>query len=760
MKLEGKIINGWYEIENNNLYTVFVTRTKNGKKIEKTVLDKPYCYAKKDFPRRFPAILKKVGCNLKKANGEFVKIEVDYPHKIKELRKELTEIGEKWYEWLWEADIPYIRRMMIDYDIKTGNTDIKLKRAFFDIECDDSEGLPNPEKHRIISIAIVDEEGKEYFIDDKDERKLLEKFVKIVSDYDILIGWNIDNFDVPYLLKRMEINKVPWRTEHFQFIDLLKFYKKFKMKTLSSYSLENVAKVELGKGKIEKEGEISKMSEEKLKKYNIMDCVLVKQLEEKLGIVDVLERITEFVGIFLSETYYNSVMVDTVILREAKKKGIILKSGSRYKKDKEKVKGAFIMQPKSGLHKGVVYLDFTSLYNRIIQTFNISPEIVIKDREDNNSKNVIIVPEGSKFRRDVDGIIPSTIRKFEELRNFYKRKRNQYKYGTEEFKKYDLLQAGVKSLLLSFYGVVGQQGNRYYNKEVAGSVTSAGRFLIKKTIEYLENKGLNVIYADTDSVVIELGERKREELIEIGKKLCKELNDYYPNLLKPFNVKENRIEMKFERIFSKLIFSGQKGYGGIKKRYAGKLIWLEGKDVDDLIIVGYEYVRGDQCQLTKELQKRVIEMLLEERTKEEIEKMLIKIKKELFAGKYDEKLILSKGITKPLEEYKTIPIHVKVAKIILKATKKPILGRVHYIITGHKKGLSAMPVLDGKIIGKPDYEYYWNNQIKPAIDRIVEGVFNEATETENKRLFEFFKKEKKAEDKKGVQNNLLSFIKK
>jgi DNA polymerase I len=708
---------------------------EKGKKVIKTIHSDilPYCYVlKKDFIRYQKAL--KIWFPQSKlidTGSDFYKIEVQIPSDIKEIR-ETFPVRVREDIKFWEADIPYIRRYMIDKDIKS-NGDEQFKKAYVDIECDDRRGvLPDPETDSIISIAIVADDGKEYF-KSGDEKEILKWFKDTIKDFDIIIGWNLDRFDRPYLERRCEILGVPMDWKLFQFIDLLFAYKKVKVKMQPSYSLDSVAKLELGRGKAkEKRRRVTDLSPSELKEYNLEDSRFLREIDNKMGITDLFILLAETAGIFIDDTNWNSRIVDSLILRESKKRNLILPSKGKYEGKQSKFTGAIILFPKSGLHKNVICLDFTSLYNRIVQTWNISLETIMN----NDSDELIKSPEETFFKKE-EGLIPCVIRKFEELREEYKEKRNQFEFGTDGFRKFDKLQYIIKTVLLSFYGVIGQEGSRYYHKSIASTVTSCGRMLIKETVKHTKNLGYDTLYADTDSIFVVVPEG--EDPIEVGNKLKDSLNEYYSKLLKEkYNIDTNRIEMKFEKVYEKLLFSGEEKKG-IKKRYAGKLIWLEGKKADKIAIVGFEYVRGDQCELTRNLQFDIIKMLLEDASKREIQDKIMGEKTKLFSGEYDNKLILSKGLSKPISEYKqkTLPIQVRIAKMILENSPSQLLGRVQYVITGYKGGLEGVPVIDGKIPSKPSYDYYWNNQILPPIQRIVEGVFGKV-ELEMRSLDTFF----------------------
>jgi DNA polymerase elongation subunit (family B) len=247
MELAGRIINGWCELEDNKVSVVFMIRSKTGKKekISRISNIRPYFYVKTEETGRFLKLINERKYAVRKINDNFVKIEVNTPGNIYEIKNMLES---KWTDILYEGDISFVRRYMIDNELYGVCEGVKLRKAFFDIECDDSKGFPRAETERIVSIAIIDSEGKEYFYDNENEEALIREFIAELNKYDIISGWNIFEFDLPYLMKRCQLLNIEFRTEYFQFVDLLILYKdKLRIKILPAYTLETVAQAELGR---------------------------------------------------------------------------------------------------------------------------------------------------------------------------------------------------------------------------------------------------------------------------------------------------------------------------------------------------------------------------------------------------------------------------------------------------------------------------------------------------------------------------------
>ena len=313
--------------------------------------------------------------------------------------------------------------------------------------------------------------------------------------------------------------------------------------------------------------------------YNMRDVEIMYEAEKKTGMLLLQDTLSIKSNCFIEELKYNSVIVDTMVLWKVKELGLDLRFPYRKKAERINLKGGYVLEPKPGLKKGVIVLDFSSLYNRIIQ-LGLSPECVsdyFKTQtipQGYNGELSNWIPQYFTYikRSNKKPIIPYILEELEEERNIYKRRRNLEEYQSEEWYKNDRLQKAVKVILLSFYGVMGLPTSRYYNINMASAITGIARYMIKSTISKVEELGFKVCYCDTDSVFIELGKKELDKYIEIGELLTKELNEYYKQLTKEMNTKTDKIDMKFEKVFSTVLFTGDASGKGTKKRYAGLMI--------------------------------------------------------------------------------------------------------------------------------------------------------------------------------------------
>ncbi|WP_247008188.1 DNA polymerase domain-containing protein [Halorientalis litorea] len=238
----------------------------------------------------------------------------------------------------------------------------------------------------------------------------------------------------------------------------------------------------------------------------------------------------------------------------------------------------------------------------------------------------------------------------------------------------------------SLYGVLGWDRFRLYDKEMGAAVTATGREVIEYTDEVVENEGYEVIYGDTDSVMLEVGgvgpddvegdvevtdamrekhpEMDDEELRQIaatirkGFELEEVINESYDEFaLEQLDAEFHRFEIEFEKLYRRFFQAGK------KKRYAGHIVWKEGKDVDDIDITGFEYQRSDIAPITKEVQKEVIDRIVTGDDVENIKEYVHEVIEDFEEGNVSlDDVGIPGGIGKKLDNYDTDTAQVRGAK--------------------------------------------------------------------------------------------------
>lgn len=477
---------------------------------------------------------------------------------------------------LFESDVPETTRLLVDM---YGDSDLPSNGIItmaFDIEVEMISGTPDPELglNEVTSIAYHDSVTSEYTVlvlDKKrkvesstignrhivscvNEKDLLLKFLSALEEIrpHILTGWNSDNFDIPYLYNRIkrllgkkvahrlspigEVYYSPYRNRYsiagISSLDYMVVYKKFSYSELPSYALNAISMKELGRGKIEYEGNLDDLMENDIQtfiEYNITDVELVLELDKKLQYIDLLRGICHVGHVPYEDFVYSSKYLEGAVLTYLKKAGNVVapnkpadrreKMAELKEKGEDGFIGAFVKDPMPGKYEWVYDLDLTSLYPSIIMTLNISPETKVAKILDWDgdefirgtkeeyiiggekvSKDVLkqflqkhrytVASNGVMYTTDFIGLIPAILSDWFDKRSEYKDEMKKWgKAGdTEKYEFYKKRQLVQKILLNSFYGVMGLPSARIHDLDNAEAVTLTGQTVIKKTQDAINMK--------------------------------------------------------------------------------------------------------------------------------------------------------------------------------------------------------------------------------------------------------------------------------
>jgi DNA polymerase I len=617
----------------------------------------------------------------------------------------------------FEADIPFATRFMIDCgltggvsapsmnvdykELKPAEVDASARSCIIDIECEDERGFPDPHRDAIICITCYDSFDNDYttflfmsggipgeiaekeaegglangcFRKDThtictytDEKAMLRAFSAYIvkRDPDVLSGWNFVEFDMQYISGRMEklglsstdLARLSGYTQRNALrgralFDLLTAYKKMHLSQKESYRLDAVALEEVGEQKVRYTGTISnlwKNSPAQLIEYNFKDVELCVKINKKDNIIEFYREIARYVGCPLDKTLNSSSVVDIFVLRKAFGRYVLPSKGFV---NAEEFEGATVFEPSRGVRENVVVLDLKSLYPMAMMTINASMET-----KDPNGE--LRAPNGIRFRKKPDGLTRTIISELLKERDEKKALRNTFEFGSPQYILYDMQQNVLKVIMNTYYGVSGYPRFRLFDREIGSAATSVGRAILEHTRSVIEQMDFKVIYGDTDSCMVQLSkDLGKEQTIATAKTIEKRLNESYKDFAKnELNADVHFFSIKFEKIYARFFQAGK------KKRYAGSLVWKEGKDVEEVDIVGFEIRRSDTPQITKDVQQRVMEMILKGEGKEEIRKYLIEIVKKYRAGGYPLDMIgIPGGIGKDLNDYNIDDAHIRGAK--------------------------------------------------------------------------------------------------
>ncbi|WP_042663525.1 DNA-directed DNA polymerase [Haloferax sp. ATB1] len=598
-------------------------------------------------------------------------------------------------------------------EVAPAEVDANLRVNTFDIEVNDRNGFPEEGEEPIICLTSHDSYRDEYVVwhavaedglgkrpdslpnydflgEDADvevrtfdeEAEMLDAFLTYIeeTDPDILTGWNFEDFDAPYFLDRLEevdpttdlnldYNRMSrlgevWRggwggpdIKGRVVFDLLYAYKRTQFTELESYRLDAVGELELDAGKERYSGDIGDLWEEdpeRLLEYNLRDVELCVEIDRKQDIIAFWDEVRTFVGCKLEDAPTPGDTVDIYVLHKVHGEFALPSKG---KQESEDYEGGAVFDPITGVKENVTVLDLKSLYPMCMVTINASPETKV-DPESYDGE-MFRAPNGTHFQQEPDGMIREMVDELLTEREEKKSLRNSHDPGSSEYEQFDRQQAAVKVIMNSLYGVLGWDRFRLYDKEMGAAVTATGRKVIEFTEQAANQIGYDVAYGDTDSVMLELGpDVSKEEAIEQSFDIEEHINAAYDDFARDeLGADEHRFQIEFEKLYRRFFQAGK------KKRYAGHIVWKEGKDVDDIDITGFEYKRSDIAQITKEVQKNVIDMIVHGEETEVIKDYLHDIITDFESGNLPlEQAGIPGGIGKRLSAYETPTAHVRGAQ--------------------------------------------------------------------------------------------------
>jgi DNA polymerase-2 len=583
------------------------------------------------------------------------------------------------------------------------------------------------------NLQVLDEEGLElrFF---PTEKELLSCFIETVEelDPDILMGWNVVNFDLRCLqvfCDRVGIElrlgrnaeAIKWRRSadsaerHYALIAgrvVLDGIELMRTATyrFENFSLEHVSRELLGRGKLVDDvdargAEITslfKNAKLSLAKYNLEDCKLVWDIFEEEKLIDFAIERSLLTGLELDRAGGSVAAMDFLYLPRLHRQGYVAPRLDELESSNISP-GGYVMNSIPGIHRNVIVLDFKSLYPSIIRTFNVDPLAMIKGLDE---ENPIIGYDGGRFSR-THSILPELITTLWAARDRAKLANNK------------VLSQAIKIIMNSFYGVLGTLGCRFFDSRLVSSITKRGHEIIIQSKGYIESKGYQVIYGDTDSVFVLLSSIEDDEVAKIGGELATGLNIWWREKLDQEQGIKSYLEIEFETHYRKFFMPTVRGSeAGSKKRYAGLV------DLDKIVFKGLECVRSDWSPLARDFQRVLYEKIFHDQP---FEAYIKKTVQRLLAGEYGTELILRKRLRRKLVAYvKNVPPHVQAARkaeAIRAARGLPSLydsgGWIEYIMTVN--GPEPKQYVSSAI----DFDFYIDRQLTPIADSIL--VFQSQT---------------------------------
>ena len=443
----------------------------------------------------------------------------------------------------------------VDYDFS------KIKVATIDIECESEYGFPKPEEaNEKINAITVDFNGwiyvyglGEFNLDESSydgklrqfkfetEEELLDSFLSTweLESPDIVTGWNVRFFDIPYLVNRIgnvlgerdtkrlspwnvikerTVRKMNRENQTYEIVgvstlDYYELYQTFTYVNQESYRLDHIAFVELGEKKLSYDEYDSmatfyKNDFQKFIEYNVKDVELVVGLEDKMKLIELAVSLAYSAKVNYMDVFGQVRTWDCIIYHYLMEHNIVIPPKRTSKKDAQYA-GAYVKDPIVGMHDWVVSFDLNSLYPHLIMQYNISPETKIEQKKDymitpngvlgeqsehfkkalksHTDKNYSVAANGTCYTKEHQGFLPALMEKLYKERKMYKgkmidcQKRQQAgeKNLEKDIAKYNNFQLVRKIQLNSAYGAIGNEWFRYFNVDMAEAITLSGQLSIR-----------------------------------------------------------------------------------------------------------------------------------------------------------------------------------------------------------------------------------------------------------------------------------------
>ena len=596
----------------------------------------------------------------------------------------------------------------------------------------------------------------------KDEKELLTRFVIHMGNVDVITGWNVEYFDIPYLVNR--IGKIcgpsilkklsPWgdikdstqkpnafnpkprpqfKIMGITVLDYLEIYKKFTYTPQESYKLDHIAHVELGDRKLSYDeftdlNDLHANNYQKFIDYNIKDVEIIDRLEDKMGLITLAITMAYKGGVNYTDVLGTVAIWDAIIYRDLSLKKIAIPQNKEsFKGD---YPGGYVKAPQVGKHDWVCSFDLNSLYPSIIMQYNMSPETIIDGNEygvdvdafmagnvENHTPNTALTINGSRFKTDKIGVLPSIIEALYDERVIIKGDMLEAQQAKEEIDLSDKTaiyaadkkiaiaknnQMAIKILLNSLYGAMGNKWFRYFDMRIAEGITLTGQATIKWAEKHL-NEYLNklmetnddyVVAIDTDSVYITLGELVNRvnppnpvDFLDkvCGGKLEQVLIDCYADLYSKLGGRANKMVMGREVIANRGIWTA-------KKRYILNVHDNEGVRYakPKLKVMGIEAIKSSTPAICRQALKDIFVTIID-REESDVQDEIAAFKK-IFKAASPEEVSFPRGINEiaKWQDKKTLykkgcPIHVRGAIMHNNFIKEKALGKKINDINGGDK---------------------------------------------------------------------------
>lgn len=676
-------------------------------------------------------------------NGKFQLAPVEVPQQVlEELRKLYGEgqLLERALEWvkLFQAPIPRLKRVALDIEVYSPEPD----------------RIPRPDEapYPIISISLYSSDGLRkvlllkkpgleisYATQAKDfemefytnEREMIEKLFKIISEYPLVITFNGDLFDLPYLkVRAMKLSireeeiPIEWRPgvdcarlKSAIHIDLYRFFTNKSMRVYAfgnkyreGRSLDEISDALLGVGKVKLSKPISQLSYDELASYSFRDAELTYKLTKfdddlVIKLMILMARISK---LGLEDLRRNiSSWIRSMLFFEHRRRGYLIPNEDDVRKLKgqtdtraiikgKKYLGAVVINPLTGIFFNVVVIDFASLYPSVIKVWNLSYETVRCPHQECTSNGVPGLSHWVCTKRQ--GTMSEVVGLLRDFRVYIYKKMVKSEKDPVKSVHYNVVQSALKVFINASYGVFGAESFPLYCPAVAEATTALGRYLLLQTLSKAVEVEVPVLYGDTDSLFLwNPSPRKLEELVSwVGRTLG--------------------VDIDVDKTYRWVAFSGR------KKNYVGVLV--EGS-IDAKGIVGK---KRNTPEFIKNLVSQAIALLSKADNLSRLDEAIDRIRK-LTLSSYESikrgeiplhDLVFKVTLTKPLSSYvKSTPQHVKAARQLQRARKQVEVGDVISFVK--VKGGDGVKAVQLARIDEIEADKYVEH-LRTALEQVLEAL--------------------------------------
>ncbi|MBW2229144.1 MAG: DNA polymerase II [Deltaproteobacteria bacterium] len=698
-----------------------------------------------------------------------VRVSLPVPGAVRPLRDKLISLGVV----CLEADVRFAYRYLMDHSLHTSiaiHGRVSSKRQggtlyFHNPELGSAESNARlthlsldlettPNASAIYSAALVGCETEEVHlvaaqpvrgaVVHADEKTLLVALAARIRalDPDVLLGWNVVDFDLAVLDRRFRelgvkprdaiIGRAPGRID-FQsdrgfgrqnrasvpgrmVLDGIPLVR--DALRLEDYRLETVARAVLGRGKLidattqDAAAEITRQyleEPEALVAYNLEDARLVPQILEQEGLLDLALERSLLTGMQLDRVGASIACFDLLYLPELRLHGRAAPSVD-VERSTGPVTGGAVLEPSPGLVHNVAVYDFKSLYPSLMRTFNIDP-LALAEGSREPAGAAIVAPNGAHLSRR-EAILPRVLERFMERRAAARERGDRH------------ADQAIKIMMNSMFGIFAAPACRFFSPELANAITTFGQQTLAWTRAAFLEEGMSVIYGDTDSVFVKLPETgSPSDTAARAEQLRRRVADKIAARIQHDYDVEAKLDLELEKIYAHFFLPRVRGGGGgSKKRYAG---WVGDDETGRLEVVGLESIRRDWPAVARRLQEGMLTRLFHDQdllpfTQQVIEGVL--------SGELDAELVYAKRIRKgSLDRYTaSSPPHVQAARKLEERTGQAPRGVIRYVITP----AGPEPIQHGETLPENiDRRHYIERVLRPVGENILSEVglsFSEA----------------------------------